>query len=333
MNRLLLAVAVTLAPLSIARAAPERAAPEPGFAITVYSSADPATFDPKALARQQVQNPYAYGNVLPGYGVVREVRKVTVADDRTVRFADVASGIDPTTVTFESLTDPARTSVLEQAYEYDVVSGAKLLDKYLGKSVTLSLRSMGAESVPPVTGTLLSSDGASIVVKAKEGVQVISRGDVSAVALADAANLITKPTLVWHLSDTARTGEQQARVTYQTDGLTWRADYSVSLNPDDSAANIGAWVTLLNQSGASYPNASLKLVAGDVRARPAAAVLGHIRRPRMPISEEGTSRRRPWLSGKILLRISPLHARSPHQHWGQQHQAARALLRSAKTFR
>ncbi|HMB95802.1 MAG TPA: DUF4139 domain-containing protein, partial [Tepidisphaeraceae bacterium] len=56
-----------------------------------------------------------------------------------------------------------------------------------------------------------------------------------------------------------------AQVTYQTSGITWRADYNAVISADDTSADISAWVTLLNQSGASYPNAKLKLVAGDVQ--------------------------------------------------------------------
>lgn len=268
MNRFALAIAVSLALPTFSFAQEKDAAPAAdagGFAITIYSTADPATFDPQELARQQLANPYnRYQMPLPGYGVVREVRPVTVGDDRTVRFTDVASGIDPTTVTFESLTDPAGTSVLEQNYEYDVVSGTKLMEKYLGKNVIAVLRQATDTVKPPVTGTLLSADPSTIVIKTQQDVQVVSRGDIVTVALADASNLITKPTLVWTL-DADKVGEHDAKVTYQTDGITWRADYSVIMNKDDTAADVGAWVSILNQSGASYPNAKLKLVAGDVQ--------------------------------------------------------------------
>jgi hypothetical protein len=268
MNRLALSLAVSLAVPTFSLAQENQPAPadQPGFALTIYSTADPATFDPQELARQQLANPYNRWQMqLPGYGVVREVRKVDIGDDRTIRFTDVASGIDPTTVTFESLTDPAGTSVLEQNYEYDVVSGTKLMEKYLGKNVIAVLRQQAAgEAKPPITGSLLSSDGSTVVIKTERDVQVINRGDIVTVALADASNLITKPTLVWKL-DAEKAGQHDAKVTYQTDGITWRADYSIIMNKDDTAADVGAWVSILNQSGASYPNAKLKLVAGDVQ--------------------------------------------------------------------
>src|SRR5205085_5539629 len=103
------------------------------------STADPATFDPHAFAQQQEANRYNPQFKLPGYGVVREVRKIELsAGQNTVKFTDVASGIDPTTVAFKSLTAPDSTAVLEQNYEYDLVSPDKLLEKYLGKNVIIN---------------------------------------------------------------------------------------------------------------------------------------------------------------------------------------------------
>ncbi len=241
----------------------------PKFALTVYSTADPATFDPQGLARQRLLNPYnEYQFRLPGYGVVREVRPIELnAGENVVSFTDVAAGIDPTTVAFESLTAPDTTSVLEQNYEYDVVSAQKLLEKYLGKVVTVQIKPSGAEARPGVvTGTLLSSDYNNIVLQAEAGeVRVIARSELSSIVLAkQESGLITKPTLVWRVS-AEKAGKHDAQVTYQTDGLSWRADYSLVVNPKDTAADIGAWVTLLNESGASYPDARLKLVAGDVQ--------------------------------------------------------------------
>src|SRR3954462_6268242 len=94
------------------------------FSLTVYSTADPATFDPQQLAQQRLMQGY-YGRYqlqLPGYGGVRELRPIELqTGENTIRFTDVASGIDPTTVSFRSNTAPDSTSVLEQNYEYDVL--------------------------------------------------------------------------------------------------------------------------------------------------------------------------------------------------------------------
>jgi hypothetical protein len=246
----------------------------PGFSLTIYSTADPATFDPTAYSGRR---PAGYGYYratppLPGYGVVRENRPLNLhLGVNTLRFTDVATGIDPTTVSFQSLTAPQAASVLEQNYEYDLVSADKLLAKYLDKPITIIRQGQNGGKADSITGTLLSYDGGNLVVQDESGkVLVLSRGPgISGIELARPdSGLITKPTLVWKIQNSVA-GEHIAQVTYQTDGLTWRADYNINLNARDDAADIGAWVTILNQSGAAYPDAHLKLVAGDVqRIRP-----------------------------------------------------------------
>ncbi|MDQ3441859.1 MAG: DUF4139 domain-containing protein, partial [Planctomycetota bacterium] len=116
-------------------------------------------------------------------------------------------------------------------------------------------------------GTLLSADHSYVVIQTGGAgdVQVISRGELTSIRLSrQQTGLITKPTLVWNVG-TDQPGRHDAQVTYQTDGMTWRADYNVLVSKDDAKAEIGAWVSILNESGASYPNARLKLVAGDVQ--------------------------------------------------------------------
>ncbi len=239
--------------------------PNPGVSLTVYSAADPATFDPQQYVQMLTQNQYYRNQVpMPGYGVVRDVRKVQVGQGE-LRFTDVAAGIDPTTVRFRSFTD-ANAAVLEQNFEYDLVSGQKLLKRYVDKKVIVE-RTLGDGKVETISGTLLSADSGLILRDDAGGVRILN--GYTGIALADAADLITKPTLVWNIA-TQRPGEHLAEVSYQTDGITWRADYSLILNEDDTRADVSSWVTMLNQSGASYPNATLKLVAGDVqRIQPA----------------------------------------------------------------
>ncbi|HEY1921553.1 MAG TPA: hypothetical protein VGG44_02215 [Tepidisphaeraceae bacterium] len=268
-NRLPAWIALALGIICVEARGDAPAAPQAGFSLTIYSTADPATFDPQDIVRQENMNPYyAQQNPLPGYGIVRENREIKLDQgDNTIRFTDVASGIDPTTVSFQSLTAPDAAGVLEQNYEYDLVSADKLMGKYLGKQVEVVRQGPGSGPAQVLTGTLLSFDASNLVVQtAAGGVQVITRGpEIEGIQLASAdASLITKPTLVWKIQST-QAGPHMAQVKYQTDGLTWRADYNVTVNADDNAADIGAWVTILNQSGARYPDAKLKLVAGDVQ--------------------------------------------------------------------
>ena len=198
------------------------------------------------------------------FGVVREKRNVDVKDKvGTIQFTDVASQIDGTSVQFKSLTDPLAT-VLEQNYEYDLVSADKLLDKYIDKQLTVLTKDGSRYS-----GTLLSFDGNQLVIRQegeKTGIVMVQRGDnvkdIQFGALPE--GLITKPTLVWKLA-TEKLGRQLIEVAYQTAGLSWQADYNAILNPNDTKLDLGGWVTINNQSGAMYKDAKLKLIAGDVR--------------------------------------------------------------------
>jgi len=241
------------------------------FSLTVYSTADPATFDPQVIAQERQGNPQYK---VPGYGVVRETRRIPlVAGQNQVKFTNVAAGIDPTTVSFKSLTAPDSTSVLEQNFEYDIVSPDKLLEKYLGKSVIINRKQdarPGERTLPEtIEARLLSFTPGQLVLETNNKqlpVEIIPRDhDITEIKLFELkTGLITKPTLIWQLN-TNRAGDHDVQVSYQTDNITWRADYTLVVNKNDTAADLSSWVTLVNESGASYPNARLKLVAGDVR--------------------------------------------------------------------
>jgi ABC-type transport system substrate-binding protein len=150
----------------------------PSFSLTIYSNADPATFDPQDYVRQQTLNAYyAQQNPLPGYGIVRENRPIDLQKgENEVRFIDVASGIDPTTVSFESLDPKNPATVMEQNYEYDLVSADKLLGKYVGKEIQVVRHGAGAASSETISGTLLSFDGSALVLQDADGkVKVLTR--------------------------------------------------------------------------------------------------------------------------------------------------------------
>lgn len=233
--------------------------------VTIYSSAQPGT-----LSSQTIQSG-GEGFAVPGYAVVRREQDVVLIKGRTpIRISDVPALIDPTTVSFESLTDPANTRVVEQSFEFDLTNAQKLLQKYLDREVTVD--QIRGQNVESVTGTLIGTQGGLILRMADGGVRTITY--YSGVKLANLpGGLISKPTLAWDVS-AERAGTHKARYGFQTNGITWWADYNLVLNEDggNCKADVGAWVTIVNQSGASYENAKLKLVAGDVkRAQPEAA--------------------------------------------------------------
>ena len=237
------------------------AADGPDYSLTVYSAAQPGQLSTATLA--------SYGNNLPGYALVRDSRRMTLQQGTgELRFTDVAKRIDPTTVAFESLSDPAGTRVMEQNYQYDLVDNAKLLDRYIGQ--TISVTQVRGDKTDQVSGKLLSAGGGLILQRDTD--EVLTLNNYSSIQFpALPGGLITRPTLVWKVNSKTG-GAQDARVSYQTSGLTWWSDYNVTMREQGAncSMDLAAWVTLVNESGGSYPNAQLKLVAGEVNRAPAA---------------------------------------------------------------
>jgi hypothetical protein len=176
-----------------------------------------------------------------------------------VAFTGVAAQIDPTSVHFRSLTDPQGTTVLEQNYEYDIVGSARLVQKYLGQEIWLV-----TDDGTQYTGKLLSGTGDIILQRSDGSVTVVKRDAVREFNFPQLPEgLITQPTLAW-LLEAQQGGDHEAELTYLTQGINWQADYIVVLGQDDASLDLDGWVTLDNRSGATYQDARLKLVAGDV---------------------------------------------------------------------
>jgi len=251
----------TLRPLAAALALVLPAAAAAETAVTVYSSARPGTLNPQTFRSG------GEGYAVPGYALVREERAFTLKSGRTVlRVSDVPALIDPTTVAFASVTDPKGTRVVEQSFEFDLTSTAKLLSRYLERDITVD--QPRGDTVESVTGTLVGTQGGLILRQPDGSIRVVQ--NQSGIRLPSLpGGLISKPTLVWDI-ETATAGRHDARFAYQTGGMTWWADYNLTYNDANGChLDVGAWVTLVNQSGATYTDARLKLIAGDVqRAQP-----------------------------------------------------------------
>jgi len=198
-------------------------------------------------------------------GLVRETRRLTLPAGRiSLRFADVTAQIRPETVHLASLTAPLSLRILEQNYQYDLLNPAKLLDKFVGRDLTLVLRRYqnNTESFEPVQATLLSNNGGQVW--RINGQIVINPTNIAEMRFPDLPkNLVATPTLVWDL-DNKETGAQNVEASYLTNGMNWRADYVLLVNADDTKGDLQGWVTLTNASGSSFDDARLQLVAGDV---------------------------------------------------------------------
>ena len=237
------------------------------FAALILSSVATATLaqtsEQTTTARdRQSVNITVYNSNL---GLVRETRRLTLPTGRiALRFADVTAQIRPETVHLASLTAPSSLRILEQNYQYDLLNPAKLLDKFVGRDLTLVLRRYqnNTESFEPVQATLLSNNGGQVW--RINGQIVINPTNIAEMRFPDLPkNLVATPTLVWDL-DNNETGPQNVEASYLTSGMNWRADYVLLVNADDTKGDLQGWVTLTNASGASFEDARLQLVAGDV---------------------------------------------------------------------
>ncbi|WP_287128862.1 DUF4139 domain-containing protein [Candidatus Cyanaurora vandensis] len=230
-----------------------------GLALTLSA---PVWGQVSGAEQQQAVSITVYNSNL---GLVRDVRTLKLAKGvQALKFSGVASKIDPATVYLKSLTNPSGLSILEQNYEYDLLSPEKLLDKYVGKKVTLVLKQTqdSTDKFIPTEATLLANNEGQVW---QIGSQIVTNPtNIAEIRFPQLPEgLIAKPTLVWQL-DNNNSNPQTVEVSYLTDGISWKADYVLVLNPEETQAGLNSWVTLENNSGTEYRNAQLQLVAGEI---------------------------------------------------------------------
>ena len=194
-------------------------------------------------------------------GLVKDLRVLDLKKGvQELKFMDVAGKIDPTTVHIKSLVDAGSLAVLEQNYEYDLLSPQTLLEKFVGQKVRLASINPETKKEEIVEATLLSTQGGNIF-QVGDKIHIGHPGRVVLPRIPE--NLIPQPTLVW-LLDNKLPDKQRVEATYLTGGINWKADYVAVLNAADTQTDLTGWVTIDNRSGATYQDAQLKLVAGDI---------------------------------------------------------------------
>ena len=193
--------------------------------------------------------------------LVKDLRKVMLNNGQNnLAFRDVSALIRPETALLRSISSPAGISVIEQNFDFDLLSPQKLLEKYVGKKVNI---------IHTNASTGMESSEEAQVLSANNGV-VLKIGDRIETGIPGRlvypnvpSNLRDRPTLVMSLNNNA-SKSQEVELSYLTGGLGWKADYVAELNDKDDKLDLSGWVTLTNTSGATYQNARLQLVAGDV---------------------------------------------------------------------
>lgn len=194
-------------------------------------------------------------------GVVSEVRSLEFEKGNArLAITDVPSQIDVTSVQFELLLNPERVSILEQNYAYDLVSPDKIYRKYLDKQIELIDKEGQIYS-----GTLLAfSGGAATLADEEGGIKIVSMSNIAHANFPVLPEgMITKPTLFWLYNSTIA-GDHEGRISYQTGGMNWKAEYVGVLGEDDVELSLSGWASITNNSGKSYEQAALRLIAGDI---------------------------------------------------------------------
>jgi hypothetical protein len=194
-------------------------------------------------------------------GLVKDTRLIDFKPGiHELKFMDVAAKIDPTTVHIKSLINGSSLNVLEQNYEYDLLNPQKLLEKYVGQKVQLATINPETKKEEIVEATLLSTQGGNIF-QIGDNISIGHPGRILLSRIPE--NLIPQPTLVW-MVENKLSKPQKVEASYLTSGINWKADYVAVLNKLDTMTDVTGWVTIDNRSGATYQNALLKLVAGDI---------------------------------------------------------------------
>ncbi len=193
--------------------------------------------------------------------LVKDTRRVNIKSGiNALALRDVSAQMRPETALLRSINAPGSLSLLEQNFDFDLLTPQKMLEKYVGKTVGIVKvhPQTGAETVEQAT-VLAANNG--VVLKVGNRIET---GLPGRIVYDDVpANLRDRPTLVTQINNKGAT-EQTVELSYLTGGLGWKADYVAELNDKEDKLDLSGWVTLTNTSGASYKNAKLQLVAGDV---------------------------------------------------------------------
>src|SRR5882724_1020761 len=192
--------------------------------------------------------------------LVQDRRDIEVKGGRQrIEFQDVSAQIRPETASLTA----GDISIVEQNFDFDLLTPAKLMEKAVGREVTIV-------RVNPATGAetreeaLVLATNGGVVLKIGQRIEVLRDDGLPVRVIFDKVpeNLRAQPTLSVTITS-PHAGTRPATLSYLTPGLGWRADYVALYNEADSKIDVQGWVTLTNSSGVTYDNAQTLLVAGS----------------------------------------------------------------------
>ncbi len=256
--------------------------------------------------------------------LIRDVRKIDLAAIdlaaglNDIAFIDVSAGIRPETALLT--TAGGGLTVTEQNFDFDLLTPEKLLEKSVGTTIRVVRTN-------PTTGADSAEDAK--VLSVANGMAVLQIGDRIETAIpgrlvysAVPPNLRARPTLVTK-AISEKAGSTDVVLSYLTHGLSWQADYVASLSADETTIDLNGWVTLTNQSGVTYKDAKLQLVAGPGEPGAADAPARHGAAGSTDDGDgEGAAD-----GGGAGLRVPPLPARHADHDQGEPDQAGGAAGR------
>ncbi len=219
-----------------------------------------------ANAQSDPNEPSAQGDLAVtiynnGQSLVQDVRQLDIARGRsTVTFPDVSAMIRPETLSFNA----ADTTIIEQNFDFDLLTPQKLMEKAVGQEVTLIRTNPATGAETRQRAEVLSTVG-GVVIRVNGQVEVLRDDGLPVRVIFDELppNLRSRPTLSVNL-ESSRGGTRPASIRYLTPGLGWSSDYVALFDEAKGTVDMQGWVTLTNTTGTTFTNADTLLVAGDV---------------------------------------------------------------------
>ena len=193
--------------------------------------------------------------------LVKDTRKVKlIGGEGLLAWRDVSALIRPETALLRNLNHPKGFYLIEQNFDFDLLTPQKLLEKNVGQTVTV-IRTHPTTGADSREDAIVLATNGGVVLKYPDRIETGVPGRITYKNVPE--NLRDRPTLVINLN-AAQSADDLLELSYLTGGLAWKADYVVELSKNDDKLDLNGWVTLTNTSGATYLNAKLQLVAGDV---------------------------------------------------------------------
>lgn len=192
--------------------------------------------------------------------LIRDSRTVAVTlGENDLAFIDVSAGMRPETALINS--GGGVLDIVEQNFDFDLLTPEKLLEKSVGQTIRVIRTNPTTGEDSTEEAEVLSVIGGQAVLRIGDRIETAVPGRL--VYSGVPANLRARPTLVVK-AESSTGGSVAVDLSYLSRGLSWSADYVMDLAPDEKTVALNGWVTLTNQSGITYNNAKLQLVAGDV---------------------------------------------------------------------